>query len=117
MAEKDEIRETERRGSQALLRYAIIILLLTPVVGGVIFRTILTAFAENKEWLKIAEQLKRSDKLAYPSRGNIYSSDGRLMATSVPRYYTYIDFNTEWLNPDASKPKPKENGTDRKSVV
>jgi cell division protein FtsI (penicillin-binding protein 3) len=110
--EKNEIREAEQRGGQALLRYAVVILLLLLVVGGVIFRTVRTAFVDSKEWMKIAEQQKRSDRLVYPSRGNIYSSDGRLMATSVPRYYTFIDFNTEWLNPDPSKAKPKVNGRD-----
>ncbi|MDR1200506.1 MAG: PASTA domain-containing protein [Tannerellaceae bacterium] len=111
MAEEDEIRETEQRGSQVLLRYVVVILLLTLVVVGVIFRTIQTAFVDNKEWLKIAEQQKRPDKLAYPSRGNIYSSDGRLMATSVPRYYTYIDFKADGFNVDTFL-KSKRNGVD-----
>ncbi|MDR1624013.1 MAG: transpeptidase family protein [Tannerellaceae bacterium] len=111
MAEKDEIREAEQRGSQALLRYVVVILLLMLVAGGVVFRTIRTAFVDHEEWKKIAEKQKHSDKLVYPSRGNIYSSDGRLMATSVPRYYTYIDFNTEWFKLDSTS-KPKVNGTD-----
>lgn len=111
MAEEKEIREPEQRGSQVLLRYSVVILLLTLVVIGIIFRTIQTAFVDNKEWLKIAELQKRPDRLVYPSRGNIYSSDGRLMATSVPRYYTYIDFKAEGLNVDTFL-KSKQNGVD-----
>jgi cell division protein FtsI (penicillin-binding protein 3) len=100
MAEENDIRKTEQRSSQALLRYSIVILLLLLVVGGVIFRTIQTAFVDKGKWLKIAAQRELSDRLVYPSRGNIYSSDGRLMATSVPRYYTYIDFRADGFNVD-----------------
>ncbi|MDR1403396.1 MAG: transpeptidase family protein [Tannerellaceae bacterium] len=111
MAEEDEMRETEQRGSQILLRYSAVILLLMLIVFGIIFRTIQTAFVDNKEWLKIAEQQKRPNRLVYPSRGNIYSSDGWLMATSVPRYYTYIDFRAEGFNVDTFL-QSKQDGVD-----
>lgn len=111
VAEENDIRETEQRGSRVLLRYSFVILLLTLVVIGIIFRTIQTAFVDNKEWQKIAEQQKRPDRLVYPSRGNIYSADGRLMATSVPRYYTYIDFKAEGFKVDTFL-YSKQNGVD-----
>ncbi|MDR1160854.1 MAG: PASTA domain-containing protein [Tannerellaceae bacterium] len=100
MAEKNELREAEQRGSQALLRYIAVIIALLLVVVGIMANTIRTAFVDNKEWMKIAEQQKYSDRLVYPSRGNIYSADGRLMATSVPRYYTYIDFKADGFKVD-----------------
>jgi cell division protein FtsI (penicillin-binding protein 3) len=96
----DNIRKAKQQGSQALFRYVIVILILLPVVGGVIFSTIRTAFIDKDKWLEIAEQLKPSDRLVYPSRGNIYSSDGRLMATSMPRHYTYLDFKAGGFNVD-----------------
>ena len=49
--------------------------------------------------MKVAESQKRPNRLVLPGRGNIYSSDGKLMATSVPRYYMYIDFKADAYTP------------------
>jgi cell division protein FtsI (penicillin-binding protein 3) len=100
MAGEDNIRKTEQQGSQAILRYSIVILLLLFVVGGIGFCTIRTAFIDKKKWLEVAAQLEHSDRLVNPSRGNIYSSDGRLMATSMPRHYTYFDFKADGFKVD-----------------
>ncbi|MDR0429155.1 MAG: transpeptidase family protein [Tannerellaceae bacterium] len=111
MAKGSEIRNSENRGGRVLLRYSIVILLLVLVVIGIIVRTAQTAFVDNEEWMKIAEKQKRSDRLIYPSRGNIYSFDGKLMATSVPRYYTYIDFKAGGFDVDTFL-YSKTNGID-----
>ena len=49
--------------------------------------------------MKVAESQKRPNRLVLPGRGNIYSSDGKLMATSVPRYYMYIDLKADAYTP------------------
>ncbi|MDR1344392.1 MAG: transpeptidase family protein [Tannerellaceae bacterium] len=49
---------------------------------------------ERNIWLEIGERerTKIPDRVIAPNRGNIYSSDGRLMATSFPRYRILMDF-------------------------
>lgn len=40
-----------------------------------------------------------------PNRGNIYSADGKLLATSVPRYYLYMDFQASGFQKGTGKSK------------
>lgn len=89
----------EPKNNRVLFYYFIVVILLSLFVGGILFCLFRTAFAEKEMWLKVAESQKRPDRLIYPSRGNIYSSDGKLMATSVPRYYLFMDFKADGLDP------------------
>jgi cell division protein FtsI (penicillin-binding protein 3) len=43
-------------------------------------------------WMKVASRLKKDSVDVKPVRGNILSSDGQLMASSLPEYKMYIDF-------------------------
>ncbi len=95
--EEEEKEEIESGNNQVLSRYFIIVLLLCPVVIGILFFTFKIAFVEKDQWNKMAQKQKRPNRLVNPNRGNIYSADGKLLATSVPRYYLYIDFRAEGL--------------------
>ena len=90
-------------------------LLLGLIAVGILLRTFDTAFVEKEKWEKVAESQKRPNRLILPGRGNIYSSDGKLMATSVPRYYTYIDFRADGFSVDTFR-NSKVNGVDSLSV-
>ena len=95
MAENDESREMTNLNNRILLSYAIIVLFFLALAGYIVYSTIKTAFIDKDAWLEIArkaEESKRPDVTSYPNRGNIYSSDDRLMATSFPRYEVYMDF-------------------------
>ena len=119
MSEENEPKEIEPKGSRILFCYFFIVLLLGLVAIGILVRAFDTAFVERETWMKVAESQKRPNRLIYPSRGNIYSSDGKLMATSVPCFYLYIDFNADcythptkkWNSLDTLL-KSKHNGID-----
>ena len=49
---------------------------------------------EGKEWRKLADSLTTSFETIDPIRGNIYSSDNKLLVTSLPIYELRIDFET-----------------------
>jgi cell division protein FtsI (penicillin-binding protein 3) len=83
-------------------------LLLGLVAIGILTCAFNTAFVEKEDWLKVSESQKRPNRLIYPSRGNIYSSDGKLMATSVPRYYLYIDFKADCFTQGSKKWNSKD---------
>ncbi len=107
--EKDSVREQAARkakGGQILTRYFIIVMLLSPVAAGILFLAFKTAILEKTKWTKVAESRKKPNRLVNPSRGNIYSADGKLMATSVPRYYLYVDFQAAGFR--APSPKGKK---------
>lgn len=88
------------KDNRVLLHYFLVVLALSLVVVGIIWCTFKTAFVEKELWEKVAESQKRPNRMILPDRGNIYSADGKLMATSVPRYYLYIDFKADGLIPD-----------------
>lgn len=123
MAEEIEPNELAPKSNRILICYVFIVLLLGLVAIGILVRACNTAFVEKETWMKVAESQKRPNRLIYPSRGNIYSADGKLMATSVPCYYLYIDFGADcfvrktknWSSLDTLL-NSKRNGIDSLSV-
>lgn len=115
MAEEIEPNEFVPKSNRILFCYFIVVLFFGLVAVGILMRTFDTAFVEKDKWEKVAESQKRPNLLVLPGRGNIYSADGKLMATSVPRYYTYIDFQAQGLNVDSFL-HSKRNGVDSLSI-
>ncbi|MDR0743362.1 MAG: transpeptidase family protein [Tannerella sp.] len=76
-------------------RYFVITILLGLLAIAILGSAFKIGIKEKKEWLKVSDGLKRPDLLVNPTRGNIYSDDDRIMATSAPKYYMYIDFKAE----------------------
>lgn len=99
MSDENESKERETKGDQVLIRYLVVVLFLGVVACGVLWCAFRTAFVERSKWLEVAKTQERPNRLILPGRGNIYSSDGKLMATSVPRYYMYIDFKADAYHP------------------
>ena len=99
MEQENESNTVDPKDKRVLSYYFLVVLLLGLVAIGVLVRAFDTAFVERDKWLKVAESQKRPNHLVLPGRGNIYSSDGKLMATSVPRYYLYMDFKADAFNP------------------
>ena len=123
MAEADETKDKEIKSNRIIFYYFIIVALLGVVAVGIVIRACNTAFVEREKWLQVAESQKRPNRLIMPSRGNIYSYDGKLMATSVPRYYLYMDFSADcFLSPSSrwnsldTLLQSKQNGVDSLSV-
>lgn len=115
MAEENEPIEIAPKSNRILFCYFLVVLLLGLIAVGILLRTFDTAFVEKEKWEKVAESQKRPNRTILPGRGNIYSSDGKLMATSVPRYYTYIDFRADGFSVDTFL-SSKVNGVDSLSV-
>ncbi len=123
MAEADETKDKGIKSNRIVFYYFIIVALLGLIAVGIVVRACNTAFVEREKWLQVAESQKRPNRLIMPSRGNIYSYDGKLMATSVPRYYLYVDFNADcflsptqkWNSLDTLL-QSRQNGIDSLSV-
>lgn len=111
MAEEKEQIKNAPKNNRILFSYFIVVVLLGAVAVAILICAFDTAFVERDKWLKVAESQQRPNRLVLPSRGNIYSSDGKLMATSVPRYYMYMDFKAEGLKEDTFF-RGKNNGVD-----
>lgn len=123
MSEENEQNKNLPGNGRILFFYFVVVLMLCCVAAGILICAFDTAFVEKEKWLKVAEEQKRPNRLILPGRGNIYSADGKLMATSVPRYYLYMDFkadvfetkSTRWNGRDTFL-NSKTNGVDSLAV-
>lgn len=111
MSTENESKDKINQGSGILTNYTIVVALLGIVVIGIIACAFNTAFIERDKWLDLDGLLKKPNHLVLPSRGNIYSEDMKLMATSVPRFYMYIDFKADGFDEKVFQ-NDKHNGVD-----
>lgn len=77
---------------QVMPRYMIIAVVLTLIGIAIIGKAFYIMTAKKQYWTEVADRLKRDSVSVKPTRGNILSCDGQLMATSIPEYKIYMDF-------------------------
>lgn len=75
-----------------MTRYFFIILVMGLVGVAIIVKAAFTMFAERQYWKDVADRFVKENVTVKPNRGNIISSDGKLMASSLPEYRIYMDF-------------------------
>jgi cell division protein FtsI (penicillin-binding protein 3) len=91
-----------------VLRFGIVYTVICLSFFAVLYRIIVIQTVERHKWLALAAQSVKSDIVVKPTRGNIYACDGRLMASSIPTYYIYMDLRVPALH----QPSPrKKTGT------
>jgi len=60
---------------------------------AVLGKTIYTMTAKRSYWMEVASLQKKDSVKVKPTRGNILSCDGQLMASSIPEFKVYMDLN------------------------
>jgi len=80
--------------SRVYLVYGVVCLFAAVIFGQVLN----LQFLQGEEWEKKAEALTIDYKNIKAVRGNVYASDGSLLATSVPKYEVRFDPNTAALS-------------------
>ena len=114
--EKNFADELAKKNRTILIRYYMVVfLLLLLVASGILAFTFRIAFVEKDKWANQAKVFKQSELMIIPNRGNIYSSDGKLMATTVPRYSLLMDFKADGFPVDSFL-YSKKNGIDSLSI-
>ncbi len=78
---------------KVLQRYLAIAVLLTLVCIAVIIKAGHTMTIDRDYWMAVSEGQRPHFDTIPPTRGNILSCDGQLLATSIPEYEIFIDFN------------------------
>jgi len=73
-------------------RYFLIAVVLTLLGIAVVAKAMYIMTAKKQYWTEVASRLKRDSVSVKPNRGNILSCDGQLMASSIPEYKIFIDF-------------------------
>jgi cell division protein FtsI (penicillin-binding protein 3) len=111
MSSKKTVGKVNEKDEGIFFRYFIITVFLGFVAIAILVSAFRIGVTERKEWLKVAESSKQPDLLVNPARGNIYSDDDRIMATSAPQYYLYMDFGAEGFAVDSFY-KSRHNSVD-----
>lgn len=100
----EEVRKEIRR------RYTVVVLLLFIPILLILGTIVKVQFVQGNAWRSLGEKSKMEDVLVPANRGNILSQDGQLMASTVPFYALYMDFQAvdqdtffHYLNPLCAK--------------
>lgn len=80
------------RNDKIMPRYFAIAALLTMMGVAIVAKAFYIMTAKKEYWTEVASRLKRDSVSVKPNRGNILSCDGQLMASSIPEYKVYMDF-------------------------
>ena len=89
--------------SNIVLKFGIVYFIILFAFGLIVYRIFILQFVERDEWLAVAAKNKKTDITVKPNRGNIFASDGRLMASSIPTYYVYMDTRVPALHEKEGK--------------
>ncbi len=85
----------------SISRYGWIVLILSVVFVAIVVNILKVKYQEGPMWKKVGlEVVTRESREILPNRGNIYSYDDRLLATSEPLYGVYMDFLSEGIKED-----------------
>ncbi|HSL85432.1 MAG TPA: hypothetical protein VK861_00695, partial [Bacteroidales bacterium] len=74
-----------------VLRVRIAFILVALFAGAIFYRIVHLQFMEGEKWQAKSETLNFQYKQVTATRGNIYSADGSILATSLPFYRVVID--------------------------
>ena len=59
---------------------------------AIIIKASVIMFFQKDYWQEVADRFVKENVTVTPNRGHILSSDGKLMASSLPEYRIYMDF-------------------------
>ena len=85
-----------------LNRYGFVVAMMLLFGGAIIFSAAKIIFTpEGKKWREVGEkETVIRDRVILPTRGNIFTHDGKLLASSEPLYGIYMDFWAEGMKKD-----------------
>ena len=83
-----------------LLRVYIAFGLIVFLAFAVVFKLFHVQFVQGDKWKSMADSLSTKFANVEAARGNIYSVDGRLLATSVPEYELHMDLYAAGIEDD-----------------
>lgn len=77
---------------KVMTRYFVVAAVLTLLGLGVAGKTAYIMFVQRDFWKEVSVRYEKGNVQTRPNRGNIYSSDGELLASSLPEFKIYMDY-------------------------
>lgn len=81
-------------------RFIVVVILAMLIGMAILARALYTMTAGHDHWAKMAKVFVIDSTNIKPNRGNILSSEGLLMASSLPDYKIYLDFKSGGADKD-----------------
>ena len=75
----------------AIYRFALVFLLIVAGFVAVLIYIMRIQWFERDKWMQMVDTQKPNATVITPQRGNILDCEGRLLASSIPGYYVYMD--------------------------
>lgn len=93
------------KNTNMVLRFGVIYLFVLIGFILVVRKIVQIQHPERDKWIALSDSLRKvnRERDLDPNRGNIYSDEGKLMASTVPSYYLYMDFQTPALRDKGGK--------------
>lgn len=73
-------------------RFSAIAIVMAIFALSIVGKSIYIATAKHDYWMQVAMRQKKDSVTVKPTRGNILSCDGQLMASSLPEFKLFMDF-------------------------
>ncbi|GHT74653.1 penicillin-binding protein [Bacteroidia bacterium] len=87
--------------NKKIMLYYFLVAALIVIIAFLIFgKACVTSFRDGKAWRKIAETQVRDSVFVPATRGNIYSINHELMATTESEFRLYVDFMADGIKRD-----------------
>ena len=96
-----------------MTRYFFVVLVMGLIGVAIIVKGTVIMFAERQYWQDVADRFVKENVTVKPNRGNIISSDGKLMASSLPEYRIYMDF----MSGEKDEKRRKKDQARRDSIL
>ena len=77
---------------QILRRYRVLAFIFTLLGVMIIGKAAYIMFVKRTFWTEVSDRFVREGIEVAPKRGNIFSADGQLLATSLPEYKIFMDY-------------------------
>ncbi len=74
-------------------RYSVIAIVMVLCSISILGKAVYTMTVKRNYWMEVSEKQKKDSVPIIPTRGNILSADGELMASSLPEFKIYMDFD------------------------
>ncbi|MBQ8501229.1 MAG: transpeptidase family protein [Bacteroides sp.] len=75
-----------------MTRYFFVMLFMGLIGIAIVVKACIIMFVKRQYWTEVADRFVSESKVMKPNRGNIFSSDGKLLASSLPEYSLFVDF-------------------------
>lgn len=85
----------KKNNKARLLNFYLIIIFMLAFIGGfIVVKSATIMYLESSYWLEIEKQFRNDSVPIKSIRGNIFSADGKLLASSIPEYELRMDLNS-----------------------